>query len=79
MDFLDARGALGRHAKVNVMGTKQCGDRAALLAGERGHGDSVRLGGAECPPPYNRNLELAMVPQVAEMVAAVRKLVRYEI
>jgi pyruvate/2-oxoglutarate/acetoin dehydrogenase E1 component len=39
----------------------------------------VRLAGAETPPPYNRNLERAMVPQVENMVEAVRKLVNYEI
>lgn len=39
----------------------------------------IRLGGAETPVPYNRNLERAMVPQVADIVAAVRGLVKYEI
>mgnify|MGYP000473533585 CR=1 FL=1 len=38
----------------------------------------VRLGGAEVPPPYNRNLERAMVPQTPDMVAAAQKLVNYE-
>ncbi|MBP7961371.1 MAG: alpha-ketoacid dehydrogenase subunit beta [Caldilineaceae bacterium] len=59
------------------------GEMAALIAQSDAfaylEAPIVRLGGAECPPPYNRNLERAMVPQVAEMVAAVRKLVRYEI
>lgn len=59
------------------------GEMAALIAQSDAfaylEAPIVRLGGAECPPPYNRDLERAMVPQVAEMVAAVRKLVRYEI
>lgn len=39
----------------------------------------VRLGGADVPVPYNRNLERAMVPQVETMVEAVRDLVNYKI
>jgi pyruvate/2-oxoglutarate/acetoin dehydrogenase E1 component len=39
----------------------------------------VRLGGADVPPPYNRNLERAMVPQVPDIVEAARKLVTYEL
>jgi pyruvate dehydrogenase E1 component beta subunit len=33
----------------------------------------VRLGGAECPVPYNRALERAAVPQEEDIVAAVRR------
>ncbi|GBD30195.1 2-oxoisovalerate dehydrogenase subunit beta [bacterium HR32] len=33
----------------------------------------VRLGGAECPIPYNRNLERAAVPQEEDVVQAVRQ------
>ncbi|MDQ7829092.1 MAG: alpha-ketoacid dehydrogenase subunit beta [Armatimonadota bacterium] len=33
----------------------------------------VRLGGAECPIPYNRTLERAAVPQEEDIVAAVRQ------
>lgn len=33
----------------------------------------VRLGGAECPIPYNRTLERATVPQEEDIVAAVRQ------
>ena len=36
----------------------------------------VRLGGADCPLPYNPQLEKAAVPQVDDIVAAVRKSAR---
>jgi pyruvate/2-oxoglutarate/acetoin dehydrogenase E1 component len=39
----------------------------------------MRLGGAEAPLPYNPDLEKAAVPQVPDIVAAVRKLVRKEV
>lgn len=39
----------------------------------------VRLGGADVPVPYNRNLERAMAPQVETIVEAVRELVNYRI
>jgi pyruvate dehydrogenase E1 component beta subunit len=39
----------------------------------------MRLGGAESPLPYNPDLEKAAVPQVPDIVAAVRKLVRKEV
>lgn len=35
----------------------------------------VRLGGADCPLPYNPQLERAAVPQVADIVDAARRLV----
>lgn len=35
----------------------------------------VRLGGADCPLPYNPQLEKAAVPQVADIVDAARRLV----
>ena len=35
-----------------------------------------RLGGAECPIPYNPDLERAAVPQVDDIVAAARALIR---
>ena len=35
-----------------------------------------RLGGAECPIPYNPDLERAAVPQVEDIVAAARDLIR---
>ena len=36
----------------------------------------VRLGGADCPLPYNPDLERAAVPQVPDIVAAARRTVR---
>ncbi|RME99568.1 MAG: dehydrogenase [Chloroflexi bacterium] len=39
----------------------------------------VRLGGADVPVPYNRNLEKAMAPQIEDIVSAVRQLVQYQI
>ena len=39
----------------------------------------VRLGGAEAPIPYNPELEKAAVPQVPDIVAAARDLVRREV
>jgi pyruvate dehydrogenase E1 component beta subunit len=36
----------------------------------------LRLGGAECPIPYNRSLERAAVPQEDDIVAGIRRLVR---
>jgi acetoin:2,6-dichlorophenolindophenol oxidoreductase subunit beta len=39
----------------------------------------VRLGGAECPLPYNPDLERAAVPQVADVVETVASLMRREI
>lgn len=36
----------------------------------------VRLGGAECPIPYNPDLEKAAVPQVPDIITAVRDLVK---
>jgi pyruvate/2-oxoglutarate/acetoin dehydrogenase E1 component len=39
----------------------------------------VRLGGADVPIPYNRNLERAAVPQVENIAEAARNLVTYQI
>ncbi|HEX9118854.1 MAG TPA: pyruvate dehydrogenase complex E1 component subunit beta [Anaerolineae bacterium] len=39
----------------------------------------VRLGGADVPIPYNRNLERAAVPQTEDIVAAARKLAQSQI
>lgn len=36
----------------------------------------VRLGGQECPLPYNRRLERAAVPQVDDIVTGVRRVMR---
>jgi len=42
-------------------------------------GPIVRLGGAECPIPYNPELEAAAVPQVPGIVSATRQLVQARI
>lgn len=39
----------------------------------------IRLGGAETPIPYNRELERAAVPQVTDIIDAVRKQVKSEV
>lgn len=39
----------------------------------------IRLGGADVPIPYNRNLERATVPQVEDIVEAARRLHKLEI
>jgi len=39
----------------------------------------VRLGGADCPLPYNPELEKAAVPQVPDIIEAVRALVRRKV
>lgn len=39
----------------------------------------MRLGGADVPIPYNRRLEAAATPQVVDIVAAARQLVKLEI
>jgi pyruvate/2-oxoglutarate/acetoin dehydrogenase E1 component len=39
----------------------------------------VRLGGADVPVPYNRDLERAIVPQVENIATTARDLVRYKI
>ena len=39
----------------------------------------VRLGGAECPIPYNPELEKAAVPQVPDILKAARQLVKAEV
>jgi pyruvate/2-oxoglutarate/acetoin dehydrogenase E1 component len=56
------------------------GELAAVIAGgpafDRLDAPIVRLGGKECPIPYNRNLERAAVPQVEDIVATARKLAK---
>lgn len=39
----------------------------------------VRLGGADVPVPYNRNLERAMAPQIETIVETAQKLVQHQI
>lgn len=50
---------------------------AALIAESNAlfhlHAPIVRLGGQECPIPYNRTLERAAVPQTEDIAAAVRR------
>jgi pyruvate dehydrogenase E1 component beta subunit len=36
----------------------------------------IRLGGAECPIPYNPELEKAAVPQMPDILAAARDVVK---
>jgi len=36
----------------------------------------IRLGGADCPLPYNPELEKAAVPQVPNIVEAIRRSVK---
>jgi pyruvate dehydrogenase E1 component beta subunit len=64
-------------------GTKQFGigtEVAAAIAEseafDRLDAPIVRLGGADCPLPYNPDLERAAVPQVPDIVAAVRRTVQ---
>ena len=39
-----------------------------------GKGAIMRLGGADCPLPYNPDLEKAAVPQVPDIVAVVQRM-----
>lgn len=66
-------------------GTKQLGigtEVAAAIAEssafDRLDAPIIRLGGADCPLPYNPDLERAAVPQVADIVQAIRRSVRLE-
>lgn len=61
-------------------GTKQLGigaEVSAVIAEsdafDRLDAPIIRLGGADCPLPYNPDLERAAVPQVPDIVAAVRR------
>ncbi len=70
-------------AVVVYEGTKTLGigaEIAALIAESEAfyHLDApiVRLGGQECPLPYNRQLERAATPQVDDIVAGVRSVMR---
>ena len=66
-------------------GTKELGIGAEVSAAiaeseafDRLDAPIVRLGGADCPLPYNPDLERAAVPQVPDIVAAARRTVRRE-
>ena len=58
------------------IGTEVSAAIAESAAFDRLDAPIVRLGGADCPLPYNPNLERAAVPQVPDIVAAVRRTVR---
>ncbi|WP_234197912.1 alpha-ketoacid dehydrogenase subunit beta [Pseudacidovorax sp. NFM-22] len=64
-------------------GTKELGIGAEVSAAiaesaafDRLDAPIIRLGGADCPLPYNPQLERAAVPQTPDIVAAVRRSVR---
>ena len=65
------------------VGTKELGIGAEVSAAiaesaafDRLDAPIIRLGGADCPLPYNPQLERAAVPQVPDIVGAVRRSVR---
>jgi pyruvate dehydrogenase E1 component beta subunit len=58
------------------IGTEVAAAIAESSAFDRLDAPIVRLGGADCPLPYNPNLERAAVPQVPDIVAAIFKTVR---
>lgn len=58
------------------VGTEVAAAIAESTAFDRLDAPIVRLGGADCPLPYNPDLERAAVPQVPDIVAAIRKTVK---
>ena len=58
------------------IGTEVAAAVAQSKAFDRLDAPIVRLGGADCPLPYNPDLERAAVPQVPDIVQAVRNTVR---
>ena len=58
------------------IGTEVAAAIAESTAFDRLDAPIVRLGGADCPLPYNPDLERAAVPQVPDIVAAIRKSVK---
>jgi len=58
------------------IGTEVSAAIAESAAFDRLDAPIVRLGGADCPLPYNPDLERAAVPQVPDIVSAVRRTVR---
>ena len=58
------------------IGTEVAAAIAGSAAFDRLDAPIVRLGGADCPLPYNPDLERAAVPQVPDIVAAVRRTVQ---
>lgn len=55
------------------IGTEVAAAIAESAAFDRLDAPIIRLGGADCPLPYNPDLERAAVPQVPDIVAAVRQ------
>ena len=51
-------------------------DRAQEAELAKRYAPIVRLGGAECPVPYNPALEKAAVPQTPDIIGAARGLVK---
>lgn len=58
------------------LGTEVAAAIAESIAFDRLDAPIIRLGGADCPLPYNPELEKAAVPQVQNIVDAVRRSVR---
>lgn len=58
------------------VGTEVAAAVAESTAFDRLDAPIVRLGGADCPLPYNPELERAAVPQVPDIVAAIRNTVK---
>ncbi len=58
------------------IGTEVAAAIAESSAFDRLDAPIVRLGGADCPLPYNPDLEKAAVPQVPDIVQAIRKTVK---
>jgi pyruvate dehydrogenase E1 component beta subunit len=58
------------------IGTEVAAAIAESHAFDRLDAPIVRLGGADCPIPYNPDLERAAVPQVPDIVQAIRKIVQ---
>ena len=58
------------------IGTEVAAAIAESTAFDRLDAPIVRLGGADCPLPYNPDLERAAVPQVPDIVAAIRSTVK---
>lgn len=58
------------------IGTEVAAAIAESKAFDRLDAPIVRLGGADCPLPYNPDLERAAVPQVPDIVAAIRRTVK---
>lgn len=85
MDYSTVIDSVSRTTRLICVyeGTRQLGigtEVAAAIAEspafDRLDAPIVRLGGADCPLPYNPDLERAAVPQVPDIVAAIRRTVQ---